>query len=157
MGEWLIQHHWERLKAGEEGDNRWDSWMASPTQWTWVWASSRSWWRRGRPGVLHSMGLQRVGHHWATELINGLPRWLSGKESVCQCRRYGFDSWVGKIPWRRAWQLTLVFLPGESQGQRSPMGYSPWGSQRVGHDWAINNINFHIYLQTWITLLYTWN
>ena len=43
---------WERLKAGEEGDNRWDGWMASPTQWTWVWVNSWSWWWTGRPGVL---------------------------------------------------------------------------------------------------------
>ena len=42
--------------------------MASPTQWTWVWASSESWWWTGEPGILQSMGLQRVGHHWATEL-----------------------------------------------------------------------------------------
>ena len=42
-----------------------------------------------------------------------LPRWLNGKESACQCRRYGFDPWVGKIPWRRAWQPTPEFLPGE--------------------------------------------
>ena len=48
---------WERLKAGEEGEDRgWDGWMASPTQWTWVWASSGSWWRTGKPGVLQSMG-----------------------------------------------------------------------------------------------------
>ena len=54
---------WERLKAGREGDDRgWDGWMASPTQWTWVWVSSGSWWWTGRPGVLQSMGLQRVGH-----------------------------------------------------------------------------------------------
>ena len=60
---------WERLRAGGEGDNRgWDGWMASPIQWTWVWVSSRSWWWTGRPGVLQSMGLQRVGHDWATEL-----------------------------------------------------------------------------------------
>ena len=60
---------WERLRAGGEGDNRgWDGWMASPTQWTWVWVNSRSWWWTGRTGVLHSMGLQRVGHAWATEL-----------------------------------------------------------------------------------------
>ena len=60
---------WERLKAGGEGDDRrWDGWMASLTQWTWVWASSRSWWWIGRPGVLQSMGSQRVGHDWATEL-----------------------------------------------------------------------------------------
>ena len=44
----------------------------------------------------------------------------SGKELVCPCRRHGFNSWVRKIPWRRAWQPTPVFLPGESHGQRSP-------------------------------------
>ena len=60
---------WEWLKAGGEADNRgWDDLMASPTQWTWVWARSGSWWWTGKPGVLQSMGLQRVGHDWATEL-----------------------------------------------------------------------------------------
>ena len=55
---------WERLKVGGEGDNReWDGWMASPTQWTWVWVNSRSWWWTRRPGVLQSMGSQRVGHN----------------------------------------------------------------------------------------------
>jgi len=59
---------WERLKAGEEGDNRgWDGWMASLIQRTWVWASSGRWWWTGLPGVLQSMGLQRVGHDWTTE------------------------------------------------------------------------------------------
>ena len=52
----------ERLRAGEQGNSRgWDGWMASPTQCTWVWANSRSWWWTGRPGVLQSMGLQRAG------------------------------------------------------------------------------------------------
>ena len=60
---------WERLKVGGEGDDRgWDGWMASPTQWTWVWVNSRSWWWTGRPGVLQFMGSQRVRHDWATEL-----------------------------------------------------------------------------------------
>ena len=60
---------WERLRARREGDDRgWDGWMASPTQWTWVWVDSGSWWWTGRPGVLWSMGSQRVGHNWATEL-----------------------------------------------------------------------------------------
>ena len=59
---------WERLRAGGERDDRgWDGWMASPIQWTWVWANSRSWWWTGRPGVLQSMGWQRV-RHW-TELV----------------------------------------------------------------------------------------
>ena len=60
---------WERLKVGGEGDNRgWDGWMASPTQWIWVWVKSGSWWWTGRPGVLQFMGLQRVGHNWETEV-----------------------------------------------------------------------------------------
>ena len=60
---------WEGLGAGGEGDDRgWDGWMASPTQWTWVWVNSRSWWWTGRPGVLRFMGSQRVRHNWATEL-----------------------------------------------------------------------------------------
>ena len=60
---WKRSWCWERLKAGGEGNNRgWDGWMASPTQWTWVWVSSGSWWWTGKPGVLQSMGSQRVGH-----------------------------------------------------------------------------------------------
>ena len=57
------------IGGGGEGDDRgWDGWMASPTQWTWVWVNSRSWWWTRRPGVLQSMGSQRVRHDWATEL-----------------------------------------------------------------------------------------
>ena len=60
---------WETFKAGEEGDDRgWDGWMASLTQWTWVWIGSGSWWWTGMPGVLWFMGSQRVGHDWVTEL-----------------------------------------------------------------------------------------
>ena len=60
---------WEGLGAGGEGDDRgWDGWMASPTQWTWVWVNSGSWWWTGRPGMLQLMGSQRVRHDWATEL-----------------------------------------------------------------------------------------
>ena len=60
---------WERLKVGGEGDDRgWDGWMTSLTRWTWVWVSSRSWWWTGKPGVLQSMGSQRVTYDWVTEL-----------------------------------------------------------------------------------------
>ena len=69
---WLI---WKDPGAGkdwgqeEKGTDRgWDAWMTSPTRWTWVWANSRSWLWTGRPFVLQSMGLQRVGHNWAAEL-----------------------------------------------------------------------------------------
>ena len=56
---WKRPWCWERLRAGGEGDDRgWDGWMASPTQWTWVWASSGSWWWTGKPWVLQSVGLQ---------------------------------------------------------------------------------------------------
>ena len=58
---------WERLKVGGEGDDRgWGGCMASLTQWTWVWVSSRSWWWTGNPGVLKSMESQKVWHEWAT-------------------------------------------------------------------------------------------
>ena len=72
---WLI---WKDPDAGrdwgqeEKGTTGWDDWMASLTQWTWVWVNSGSWWWTGRPGVLRFVGSQRVGHDWATEL-NGYP------------------------------------------------------------------------------------
>ena len=68
---WLI---WKDPDSGkdwrqeEKGTRGWDGWMASPTQWAWVWVDSWSWWWTGRPGVLRFMGSQRVGHDWATEL-----------------------------------------------------------------------------------------
>ena len=65
---WKRPWYWERLKARERDDRGWGGWMASPTQWTWAWASPRSWWWTGRPGVLQSIGLQRVGHDWVTKL-----------------------------------------------------------------------------------------
>ena len=70
---WNSPRCWERLTLGGEGDNRgWDGWMASLMRWTWVWVVSRVWWWTVKNGVLQSMGVQRVGHHWATEL-----NWLS--------------------------------------------------------------------------------
>ena len=66
---WKRPWCWEELGAGGEGDNRgWDGWMASATQWTWVWVNSRSLWWTGRRGVLRCTRSQRVGHNWATEL-----------------------------------------------------------------------------------------
>ena len=116
------------------------------TMWeTWVWAlgweyplekemaihSSTNAWKipwTEEPGRLQSMGSRRVRHNWATSLLLFIfmhwLRWLS----VClQCGRPGFSPSVGKIPWRRKWQSTLVLLPGKSHGQRSLVGYSPWG------------------------------
>ena len=71
----------------------------------------------------------------------GLPWWLNGKESTCQCRRRGFLPWVRKSPWRRKWQPTPVFLPVESHGQSSLEGYSPWGLKELDTTYRLNNSN----------------
>ena len=78
----------------------------------------------------------------------GFPWGATGKEPTCQCRRlkwWKFNSWVGKIPWKRAWQCTPVFLPGESHGQRRPAGYSlqSMGLHRAGHDWSDMVLAWH--------------
>ena len=86
-----------KIEAGGEGNGRgWDGWMASPTQRTWVWVDSGSWWWTGRPGVLQFMGLQRVGHDWMTEL-----NWTGGsvsKESACITRDLGLIPGLGRSP-----------------------------------------------------------
>ena len=70
---------WKRLKVGGEGGDRgWDGWMASSTQWTWVWASLGSLWWTGNPGVLQFMRSQRAGHDWVTEL-----NWTDEFSTVC--------------------------------------------------------------------------
>jgi len=82
-----------------------------------------------------SLDGRKFGAEWIYVCVwLGLPRWLSCKESACQCRRPEFDPWFGKIPQRREWQPMAVFLPGKSQGQRSRVGCSPRGLQRVEHD-----------------------
>ena len=68
------------------------------------------------------------------DVWEGLPQWLSGKESACQCRscrRCRFNPWVGKIPWRMKWQPASRYLPGKSHGQRSLVGYSPWSCKEL--------------------------
>ena len=84
---------------------------------------------------------------WSLDQIWGFPGSTSGKEPACQCRtckRGRFDPWVGKIPWRRAWQPTPVFLPGKSHGQRSLVGYSPWGHKESDMtEWLTLSLIFH--------------
>ena len=144
---------WEGLGAGGEGDGRgWDGWMASLTPWTWVWVNSGSWWWTGRPGVLRFMGSQRVGHDWATDLI-----WSDLKQHIMEKAMAPNSSTLAwRIPWteepgrlqsmgslrvrhdwaaslftfmhwRRKWQPTPVFLPGESQGRGNLVGCRLWG------------------------------
>ena len=79
-------------------------------------------------------GIQVGKEEVKLSLFAWLTRWLSSKEPACQCRRHEFNPWVGKMPWRRKWQPTPVFLPGKSHGQRSLAGYNPWGHKRVGHN-----------------------
>ena len=73
---WKRPRCWERLKAGGDG------WMALPTWWTWVWASSGSWWQTGKPGMLQSMGSQTVGHNWVAEL-----NWTEAQERRPRCSK----------------------------------------------------------------------
>ena len=79
----------------------------------------------------------------------------SGKELACQCRRHKwcrFHPWVGKIPWRRKWQPTPVFLPGELHGQKSLVGYSPWGLRN--RTW-LSNFHFHFFRENVLELSIT--
>ena len=64
---WISSWCWERLRAEEEGVRGWDDWLVSPLQWTWTWAEFGKWWGTGRPRMLQSMRLQRVGYNWGTE------------------------------------------------------------------------------------------
>ena len=86
-----------------------------------------------------------------------LPRWLSGEESAYQCRRHRrlrLDPGVGKILWRRKWQLSPVFLPGKSCGKRSLVGYSPWGSKESDTtEWLSMHAKFFIRYTIWKNFL----
>ena len=86
------------LKAGREGDDRgWDGWIASPTWRTWIWVSSRSWWWTGKPGVLQSMGSQRVGHNWATEL--NISTWASLMAQIIKTLTIIWETWIQSLHW----------------------------------------------------------
>ena len=116
---WKRPWCWEGLGAGGDGDDRgWDGWMASPTQWTWVWVNSGSWWWTGRPGVLRFMGSQRVRHDWATEL-----NWTD----------LNFNSWRRHcIVWSRIWpevwnmkrrEAASGNIHGQRLGRRVNLGF----------------------------------
>ena len=93
--------------------------------------------------------LNKVLYGCLMEYIQLLPRWHSGKESACQCRRrrwHSFDPWVGKIPRRKKWHPTLVFLPGQSHVQRSLVGYSPWGCKESDTTECLSHTHTHIQL-----------
>ena len=152
LTDWKRPWCWERLREGGEGDDRgWDGWMASPTQWTWVWVDSGSWWWTGRPDVLLFTGSQRVGHDWVTELnwsawfykhlqtvissviLNdtGLC-WVTFDEkrqrffiSLFTINNFLKIRVISLLQWQ--WQPTPVLLPGKSHGRRNLIGCSLWG------------------------------
>ena len=132
----------------------WDGWMASPTWWTWVWVNFGSWWWTVRPGVLWFMGSQRARHNWETELNWTENRWVEKAvapplQSSCLENPMDGGAWWAAVHgvaksqtrlsdfnfthWRRKWQPTLMFLPGESQGRGNLRSL---GSHRVEHDWS---------------------
>ena len=74
---------------------------------------------------------ENTGLNYGHGLVNGASLVTQTERIHLQCRKPGFDPWVGKIPWRRKWQPTPVFLPGELHGQKSLAGYSPWGRKEL--------------------------
>ena len=104
--------------------------------------------RGGWQATVH--GVARVRHDLVTKppppppyAVIGLPWWLSSKESACNAgaTRCKFDPWIGMIPWWRKWQLTPVFLPQETHGQRSLAGYGPWGRKESDMTEATEHIH----------------
>ena len=87
----------------------------------------------------------------------GLPQWLRWYSICLQCRRPGFDSWVGQIPWRRKWQPTPVFLPGKSNGPRSLVGCRPWGRKESDTTERLHfHFHFRVYAQEWDCWVIWW-
>ena len=128
--------------------------MASPTRWTWVWVNSRSWWLTGRPGVLQSMGSQRVGQDWATEL-----KWIyvvlvvkNLSANAGNIRVASLIPGSGRFPWRRAWQPTSVFLSGESPWTEELGGLQTIVPQSVGHNQS-SLAHTHIYTCIYVFVL----
>ena len=114
---------WKRLKAGRERDDRgWDGWMASLTQWIWVWASSGSWWWTGKLGVLQSMGSQRVGYNWVTELNSAEGVLHSGTKPEWTVRHI-LPRTSNKSPASRYLNFRLVQSWEEKPVQPTPASY----------------------------------
>ena len=111
------------VSSQKESKDRWDDWMVSAAQRTWVWANSGRWWRTGKPGMLQSTGLQGVRYNWATKQHDTRSGFIWAslvaqlvKKVLLQSGRPGFNPWVGKIPWKRERLPTPVFWPGQFHG-----------------------------------------
>ena len=144
-----------------------------PATWeTWVWSlgwedplekgkathsSILAWRIPWTPWTVQSMGSQSrtwlsLSHgnslFWTSLMAQGSP---DGKSLCQQCRRPYLDPWIGKIPWRRKWQPTPVLLPGKSHGQRSLIGYSPWGHKESD---TTEQLHFHFSLVLFLIYLF---
>ena len=131
MKNWLIRKDPDAEKVWRQEDRGWDSWMTSLTGWTWVWASSGSWWWTGKPGMLQSQGSQRVGHDWATELNGPALREL---QLHFQC---GTSQW-GRRGMKRRTSATNCNVKEEG---RLPIGGGLWtGTRMVGRSLPVRQI-----------------
>ena len=104
-----------------------------------------TWTQRPRIPPPHFVCARKTSLIWRdlhSILVSHMAQWL--KNSACQCRKHGFDSWVGKILWRREWVPTPAFLPRESHGQGSLVGCSPWSRKRVRHTEGLSTHTQHI-------------
>ena len=171
----VLSEGWDRGWDGWMASLTWWTWVwVSSGSWWWtgkpgMLRSMGSWWVRHNWVTELNWSLHLTKENWIMLCITlkanhlkktlqqlGFPGGANGKEPACQCRRHErlrFDPWVRKILWRRAQPPTPVFLPGESHGQRSLVGYSPWGRKRVGHDWsnwacmnALQQLRIHQYM-----------
>ena len=123
---------WERLKAGGEGEDRgWDGFMASPTQWIWVWVNSGSWWWTGRPGMLRFIGSQRVRHDWTTE-----PNWTDDGNLISGSFAFSKSSLY-------IWKFLVHILLKPSLNDFEHYPASIW--------------NEHICTAVWIFFAFLWN
>ena len=111
------------VPGGEGGDRGWDGWMASVTQWTGIWVNSGSWWWTGKPDVLQSMGSQRVGHNWATEL-NWLRRNRDPAPGCIMISQLLFlNLCIPSLPWLATfWTWPLELKKGQG-GWMKPISY----------------------------------
>ena len=108
---------WERLKLGEGDDSEWDGWMASLTQWTWVWVNSGSCWWTGKPRVVQSMGSQRVGHDWAFDC-----------RITANCGKF-FKRWEYQTTWPASWEICM-------QVKKKQPYMGQWTGSKLGKEYV---------------------
>ena len=135
---------WGKLKAGEGDERGWDVWMAPLTQWKQVWASSGRWWRTEKPGVMQSMGSQRIKWCLGSNTVLliyrvGFSGGSDGKEFTCNAGDPGSIPGLGKSPEGGDGNPLQYSCWENPHGQRSLADYSPWG-HRVGHNWATRHV-----------------